>query len=440
LVDVGSHGDNTGIRLSAPTLDSAQPVDDEVITDQEAYLYRIQIVERDNPKSTPLVVQTLFGTQYVEFAFKDDVINKKVDTELSFDKIVAKNYRDVDLTSGFAPVFGPLENMHIYKDNIEEVLTLLHTNEEAVNNTGYGIHTHNFVGAVDWNGNPYYSVENVGPIDGGVLLSDTATHYCQGGADGDMSFDNFDMLVGEAAANFENSEFHLMDDAMFPMSVIYDSGFGIETKKKLLVPMGGHSGELTLSNYNGIVPMTIDFAHKCARFMGAGNGAMKPGFGYDRSPTNQVTMLKNVNNAYKNPRVRNVDWAAGGVWVQNFDRRSLFYPAVQTVYDEDTSVMNSAINMQIAVELEKVAQRTWRRLTGNVKLTNPQFIERSNELIAAAVANRFDDRVVIVPNTYLTEDDSLRGYSWSCDINMYANNMKTVGTFTVVARRREDLE
>jgi len=96
--------------------------------------------------------------------------------------------------------------------------------------------------------------------------------------------------------------------------------------------------------------------------------------------------------------------------------------------------------MQIAVELEKVCQRVWRDLTGNSSLTNEQFIERSNRLIEQRTSGRFDQRVVIVPETYYTADDAVRGYSWSCNINMYANNMKTVGTFTVVARRREELE
>jgi hypothetical protein len=51
---------------------------------------------------------------------------------------------------------------------------------------------------------------------------------------------------------------------------------------------------------------------------------------------------------------------------------------------------------------------------------------------------RFDDRVIVVPNTYFTDFDEALGYSWSCDITLYLNNMMTVGTFTIIADRRSN--
>lgn len=173
--------------------------------------------------------------------------------------------------------------------------------------------------------------------------------------------------------------------------------------------------------------------------MGAGNGVMKDGRGFDVSPNNQVTLLRDITGLYKTDRQRQRDWDAGMVWAQSYNRRSAFYPGVQTVYLDDTSVLNSAINMFIATELQKVCISVWRDLSGNAKLTNEQWIDRSNEMITQRTSNRFDNRVVIVPETFYTATDTLRGFSWSCRINMYANNMKTVGTFTVVAHRIEDL-
>ena len=60
-------------------------------------------------------------------------------------------------------------------------------------------------------------------------------------------------------------------------------------------------------------------------------------------------------------------------------------------------------------------------------------------MITEKTANRFDERFVIVPETFFTEADTQRGYSWSTKINLYSNTMKTVGTYTVVARRMSDL-
>lgn len=222
---------------------------------------------------------------------------------------------------------------------------------------------------------------------------------------------------------------------MYPESEYY----GTKTCRAIVV---GHSGELSSSTWRGLAPMTIDLAAKVASYMGASNGAWIPGKNFDISPKNMVTMFKTdtINAAFKNADVRNEDWANGLIWVQNFDRRSLFYPGIQTVYDDDTSVLNSLFNIIAVCELEKVCERVWRELTGIQTLTVAQFIERSDNLITQKVANRFDDKFIIVPETYLTEGDEQRGFSWSCKVNMYAANMRTVGTYTIVSRRIEDYQ
>jgi hypothetical protein len=46
---------------------------------------------------------------------------------------------------------------------------------------------------------------------------------------------------------------------------------------------------------------------------------------------------------------------------------------------------------------------------------------------------------VIIPDTYFTAADLARGYSWSLNIKLYANNMKTVQTLQISAYRMEDL-
>jgi hypothetical protein len=173
--------------------------------------------------------------------------------------------------------------------------------------------------------------------------------------------------------------------------------------------------------------------------MGSGIGSWTSGRAFDKPGNNRVTMFKGVNAEWRNINVRENDWANGLVWVQNYDRRSLFWPGIQTVYDDDSSVLNSAANMMIAVELQKVAERTWRDLTGISYLTPEQFVERSDRLIKTRTQGRFDNRVVVVPETFFTQNDEQRGYSWSCKIHLYAPNMKTVGTFTIVAHRISDL-
>lgn len=493
VTHVGVYGQNIGLSLTAPSLNSSTPVDDSVITDNEAYLYRIQFVERPSATNSPSIVTSIAGEQYVEFSFKEGVINSKLDKELHIDKILPDAYRDID-TAGYAPIYGPMDEMHCYSDHIATVLALLTDAEAAVDSSfTHDPHMYNFISGKDFNDIPYYSVEIATPADGGILMDEGMYQYATGGADGDLSLENFDQMVGQWFSRFTEGDEDYMDDAAFPMSTFYDSGFTLETKKRMLAPIGarkdlyviaatqdvqepqntaseeqsiaialraaarlypesaeygtatcraiivGHSGYLLNSNYTGLLPLTVDLAQKCAAYMGSSVGVMDNTAAFDESPLNQVSIFKDVNCTFKSAIIRNQDWNTGLVWVQRYDRRSLFYPAFQTVYDNDTSVINSAINMMIAVELQKVCLRTWRDLTGNTKLTVPQFIERSNSLINQRAQDRFDGRVIIVPETYMSDADTARGYSWSCRVNMYANNMMTVGTFTVTAYRRQDL-
>jgi hypothetical protein len=491
----GAYGNNIGLALSCPTVNSPQPVNEDVVSNNQTSLYRLQFVERPDMQSSGRVIKSLFGEQFIEFSFEEGIVNRALSKDISYDMLMPGSYQDVD-TKGFAPIYGPMDNTHVYKDKLDEVLGLL-TSAEAAADSGHAAVSamYNPIENANMHGVPYMANELVGPAEGGLVLGDGFYHYANGGSDGTFGDAEFDKAVGDFYSNFENGDEDYMDDAAFPFSAIWDSGFSIATKKKMLTPIGlrkdlyvvlgtqdvmepqnsasdeqsvaialrsaarlypesthygtstcralivGHSGVLLNSEYKKMLPLTIDFANKAAGYMGASAGAMKEQESMDASPTNQVSMFRtsSVNAVYKSPRVRQADWTAGLVWVQRFDRQDLFYPAYQTVYDNDTSVLNSAMNMFIAVELEKVAIRTWRELVGNTKLTKAQFVEQSNKKIERKTRNRFDGRVVIKPDTYYTEADNLRGYSWTCDIHMYANNMPTVGVFTITANRMDDL-
>lgn len=199
-------------------------------------------------------------------------------------------------------------------------------------------------------------------------------------------------------------------------------------------------GTIIGSDYKGLVPLTYELAIKRARFMGDRNGAMRSGYGYDQPEMKKLQFMKEVNNTFVPYVQRERNWTHGATWAQFFDRRTMFFPAVRTVYKDETSVLISDINMHIAVDLEKVCFRVWRHLVGNTKLTNAQFIEESDRKIIEETDGRYDARTVIKPETYYTKGDEQRGYSWNCKIHAYLNNMKTVGVFTVVTHRQEDLE
>ena len=73
-------------------------------------------------------------------------------------------------------------------------------------------------------------------------------------------------------------------------------------------------------------------------------------------------------------------------------------------------------------------------------MTNGQLAERVDNFIRQNLNGRFDDRFIIEPETYYTDADIARGYSWMTKVKIYAANMKTVMQSYVQAFRLDDYQ
>ena len=173
--------------------------------------------------------------------------------------------------------------------------------------------------------------------------------------------------------------------------------------------------------------------------MGASNGAWTNGESFSASPNNIVDSMYDINITWVPNTVRNKNWDAGLVWVQNFDRNSQYFPALKTVYNDDTSVLNSYFTALAICELNNIANAVHREFTGVDNMTGAQLIDAVNNSVLSRIKGKFDNRFVIQPDCQITDMDALRGYSWTLPIKIYANNMKTVMTTYVQAFRMEDL-
>ena len=217
---------------------------------------------------------------------------------------------------------------------------------------------------------------------------------------------------------------------MYPESDVY----GTPTVRCALF---AHSGKLIQAPQYGYLPLTIEVASKFAGAMSAAGGTWKASALPDlpRSNNNHVTLFMNVNNTWQSDSSYATDWTDAINTVQSFDMKSLFFPAWRTVYPDDTSILTSMFAMFAGAYLEKVAKNSWRSLTGTSGLTDAQLIKTSDELITQAVTGAFANRFVITPNTSVTQDDNARGYSWTTNVIMQGDNMKTVGSFTITSQR-----
>lgn len=491
----GSYGDNLGVRIFPATRRTGVPVNENLVAAANAFIYRIQLLERDSLTSTYNVAETLAYEQYLEFALKPNTSDPATNQLIDFARIFGDAWTsELDPTD---PTYGPFGRHHFYDGYwatiAQDAATLEKVEDTTVSDAAADIWLMNLMSGVNVAGNNYYTLVVLGTGSGGINLNATAVHHATGGGDGTMSFTTFDEAVRFQANNFGDLEYPLLDMAQYPISAIWDSGFSLETKYALMVPMSRRKdiatylctqdvsqpantasqdssicvalytrarlypeseyygtavcratvvmgvAELITSPWKQQVPLNYEFAHMVSRYMGASDGVWKEGFGFDNDPLNRLTKFKKVKNLWRPLEARKKDWENGAIYAAAFDMRDQHFPAFQTVFDDDTSTLNTAITMQCCVELEKVAYRAWQKNVGNSQLTPGEFLAKCDRDILDMVRGRFDNRFVIEPRSYYTAIDENNGFSWSCDIVIYANPMRTVGKFSVIARRMSSL-
>ena len=490
----GGYGNNCGIRMWAPNSITAQSFPTTLMTKERVYPFFMSVVRRDNPETAPKPVDTLFGEKQISFVTKKDTIDPTTDARMYLgDKFINAYQNLTDLR--YPAVYGDFGSLAIYQNNIDYLVELFHAAEipfidadSDFTDAPEDKYLFNFLSGTSSLNIPYHSFQMVEDVDT-VRMSEYANIYADGGSDGTMTNATYAAQVIDRVTQYSDKMNELMDLAVHVESIIYDTGFPLDVKKALcyfislrkdtFVVLGTHDVEdrvLTASEehslaialrtrlqmfpeseyfgtpvarglvvgrsalvrnsqYNKRLPMTYEVAVKAAAYMGAANGKWKTGNHFDGAPGSIVEAMYDVSIKWVPTTVRNRNWDVGLNWVQAYDRRSFFFPAFKTVYEDDTSVLNSFITAMACCQLNKVAHACWREFSGVSYLTNLQLLERVNNFVVNRTQGRFDDRFVIEPAAYIDDMDALRGYSWHLPIKIYSANMKTVMIHNVTAFR-----
>jgi hypothetical protein len=90
-------------------------------------------------------------------------------------------------------------------------------------------------------------------------------------------------------------------------------------------------------------------------------------------------------------------------------------------------------------QLNKIAHAAWREFSGETSLTGSQLVEKVNAFVTLRTNGIFDNKFVIVPAAFFTNNDTQNGFSWTLPIKIYASNMETVMTTYVQAYRMSSL-
>jgi hypothetical protein len=493
----GEGGNKLAIKLYPTLQTDLVPFQTNILNDGKMYPFNFSLVKVvDTITGKTNTVLNSFGSQTVRFVAKKNGIDPASGAVIDLKKVVGDQY--IGLPESVNTGLG---EAYLYQENLDTVLQLLYDAEKnisdsdrdsVINNLENNIHAINFLSFTSSNGSPYQAIKLIDTVDS-VRLTKNTNLFLSGSTDGTITESLLDSLVLADMDNYNNSLHEYNDLVLHPESIIYDSGFSLDTKKSLakfisrrkdtftilsthahnapsssiseqysvaialktmmeLYPESatfgtpvmrgmivGGAGDLINSLYTNRVPVTYEVLHKAAAYMGSKNGAWKNGFSFDRAPLSILTQLKNIDVTWVPASTRNTIWSVGLNFVLNYEIRRQFFPALQTVYENDTSVLNSFFTAVAISYLNKVGHSAWREFSGVMSLTNAQLEEQVNQFVADRVKDKFDGKFVIVPDCKVTELDDIRGYSFTLGIKLYSGSMKTVMSTFVEAMRQSSL-
>ena len=494
----GSDGMLAGIRLWAQTEDNVSIMPTKLMAREKAYPYSLSVIRKNSATGNVKPVSSVFGEQTMTVTMKQDVIDPTSTSRLYFGERVVEDYQNLT-DPKYAKKYGEFGRVHVYQENIETLLAMFQAAEVPFIDESYDFtadvadkHLFNFITGTTSQGVPYQSYVFT-DTGNSVRLSQSTNVFTKGGSDGTMSHAGHAALVSEYMERYKNPDDELNDIAYHVESHIHDSGFPLLTKYSLInfisqrkdtivtlsptefgqpalspseeysvaaslrarldlhpessyfgtpvfrALIQGSAGRVRGSAYIERFPLTHEIAVKSAAFMGAGNGRWKPKEKFDGQPGSIIETQFDLTNPWTPQSVRNRNWDIGLNWVQRHGRESFFFPALKTVYSDDTSVLTSYITACAIAYLNKITQKIHRMFSGRSDLTPAQFTDAVNSAYSAEVKDIFDGRFVVVPKAFFSSMDQVRNYSWTLPVEIYAPGMQTVMTAYTVARRIQDL-
>ena len=490
--------------------------------------YKFGYQTRIDPTYSPTAFKSLYGEKESNVVFKEDAVNPITKGTIEASDIINTNY--FNETEYLMPlVYNLLEDTKIYYENLELVLKKIMTNEkeyismlpeawhdgEQSNTLSWfdfttddpdelmdELHLLNWVTFRSSKNVKYFTVEldnttvTLAPNQKEEVLSSSTPIYLRGGSDGTITNENFEKEIVTYMQQYLDEASEVMDLAINVESILYDSGFTLDTKfelcnfialrKDTIIALTTHDASLgenylqlseekamadalkarlnltAESEYFGTsvcrgivvggtakvndnsiksrVPLILQIASFAADFFGASVGKWKTGKSFDMGYQTVIYDYKDIQPEFIPDTIKPVLYNSGLIYPQPYDRELYHFEHMQTIYDDDTSVLNSFFVIMAITKINKTADKCHKMHTGSTKMTQAQFEESVTGYMEDRLkSDVFDDFFVIVPEVIITDLDEQRGYSWTLASKIYANNSKTVMTSYVEAWRMSDL-
>ena len=200
------------------------------------------------------------------------------------------------------------------------------------------------------------------------------------------------------------------------------------------------SGVLRNSEWRGRVPVTMDMLYKACRYMGAANARWNRAERFSRAPGNIMTLLEDITIPWVPVENRVRNWDVGINMALSYNEQFMAMPSQQTVYPDDTSILNNWLPTLAIAYLNKICHAAWREYRGVDDLSNVELITQINRFVSTRIDGIWDNRYLVIPDAEVTADDEQRGTSWHLNVQFGATSSRTIETVRITAYRRSDLE
>lgn len=490
----GKRGNNRGLRFYGLT-QTLGNLPTAMMQKYHSFPFVFEFIERTSELEAATRTTTIFGEPSVMVTF-DELLDPATDKDLFIGTRLKNDYTNTTDTK-YELRYGDWGDMVLFKSNIRALQRQFQIKEAAFttaaaadfNGSEDQAGMFNLVTGVNTLGVPYETFVFVDDTNS-TKFSENTNVWAKGGSDGTMSLDALDAAMDALSLRYLDTSDRVQDGLLHPENVVYDTGYGVATKKNMgrfisrhkgmAVFVGTHvyggktltaSEEYSLcqsivaahrlypdsdyfgtaafrscvfagswdhltSGLKGRVPSTFELLEKLSRFAGASDGIWKTAQSPEGYPGHLVKYMVNPNIVTVPNTNRNRYWDAGAMFALPFDHEQYMIPAYRTIYSDDTSIYASVLPMLGEIVLQRVCLETWARCVGRTDLDDASFLELVENTAMSLSQQLFAGYFIVEINATMTADDTARGYSYTLEIVQKAAVGKTVQTSYVRGLRR----
>ena len=190
----------------------------------------------------------------------------------------------------------------------------------------------------------------------------------------------------------------------------------------------GHSGFDVDDTYERPLPGSFDRGLAMARFTGVTGWDKASDF--TENDNRKPMFLKDMSYSYRDEDVADSAWATGMNFLRSHDIVDHFWPAIQSIYPHQDSILANAKFVLVASKCHYYGMEVWRSISGENK-TDEQFKQELEDEAYRIIGGKFTEDVRIVVEAILTEADVARGYSGYLKFHIGVGSPRTKLVYSV---------